>query len=255
MLDDFGPTAIEDRDQGILVFFPTTELRDAALNAVCAQFEVRSVEVPDEDWAARSQASLGAVTVGRLIIAPPWDTVASAGSQESGVRSQSVIVIRPSMGFGTGHHATTRLCLAALQTIELAGKTLLDVGTGSGVLAIAAARLGASRVVGLDRDADAITSARENLLLNPATGDVQFRVADMIEVTPDSADVVTANLTGAVLERRASRLLATVHPGGFLIASGILGSERDSVRRAFSQGTVVEEMREEEWVGIVVKKM
>ena len=156
------------------------------------------------------------------------------------------------MGFGTGHHSTTRLCLSALQSIDLRGKFVLDVGTGSGLLAIAAAKLGAARALGIDDDADAIQAARENIDVNSVT-DVEFAVSDLMKGDLPAADVVLANLTGALLIRASARLVKAVRPGGVLILSGILASEGDEVRRAFANQRIVADVQQDEWLGITLR--
>ena len=162
------------------------------------------------------------------------------------------IIIQPSMGFGTGHHATTRLCLAALQITDLTHAFVLDAGTGSGVLAIAAVRLGAARALGLDTDVDAIRSARENLALNPDVGDVAFEVADLTSTALPTADIVTANLTGALLVRAAARLVGAVRPGGTLILSGLLSHERTEILQAFAALELFWEQEKDGWLGLAL---
>jgi len=258
---DFGLDAIDDGLPGISrVFFHDAGGRDRAADGLREHFPgvgVRAVDVPDEDWAARSQASLRAIQVGNIIVAPPWDVPsAGIGDQGSGIRNHGpiVIVIQPSMGFGTGHHATTRLCLAALQQIDVRGARVVDVGTGSGVLAIAASRLGAATVVGIDDDPDAIASARDSLALNPEAR-VTLTTSDFRVPSPESPipprpaqfDVVVANLTGGLLMATAGRL-QSLAPSGRLVLSGFMEHEEDDVRRAFAGLRVKWRAQEDEWV-------
>jgi len=259
IVDDHSPTAVEERDDIVRVFFSATSDRDAARSALADRFAVTAIDVPDEDWARRSQENLKAITVGRITVAPPWAAVSSqlsAFSTEPLAPSPQPlrIVILPSMGFGTGHHVTTRLCLAALQTIDLSGCSVLDVGTGSGVLAIAADLLGAAHALGIDNDADAIQSARESLELNPDARHVTFETVDLAARALPTADVVTANLTGAMLIRSASALLMAVRPRGTLILSGIQPGELDEVRQAFGEAEISWAREEDGWVGLAVKK-
>jgi ribosomal protein L11 methyltransferase len=246
-VDDYSPTAIEERAEGLRVFFASPAARDAARDALSGSFDVVPVEVPDDDWARRSQQGLAPILVEGVALFPNRDQVPS---HPAGM----VIVIEPSMGFGTGHHATTRLCLAALQRLDLRGRHVLDLGTGSGVLAIAAARLGAAGAIGIDSDPDAVQSARENLARNPEAANVVFEVADLATAPLPPADVVTANLTGALVIRCAPRLLAAVRSPGVLIVSGVMQHERDDVVAALHGGGVEWERHEDEWVAFLVKK-
>jgi ribosomal protein L11 methyltransferase len=245
IVDDFSPTAVEDGSASVRIFFQTASERDAAHHALAERFPVTAVDVPDDDWARRSQENLTPITVGRLTI---------SSNPQSPTPNPSAIVIIPSMGFGTGHHATTRLCLAALQAIDLQDLVLLDIGTGSGVLAMAAVRLGAAEATGIDCDPDAIQSARENLELNRDLRSVRFEVADLAASGPRTADVVTANLTGALLVRSASTVLAAARSGGTLILSGLLARERHEVCAAFAPAAVVWEREEDGWIGLAMKK-
>jgi ribosomal protein L11 methyltransferase len=265
-VDQFGPTAVEERGDIVRVFFPTAAIRNAACASLAGEYDATAVEVSDEDWARRSQEHLPPIEVGRVTIVgqssiSPISAISSIPSipnpPQSAIRDPQyaiTITIPPSMGFGTGHHATTRLCLAALQDLDLNGVSVLDVGTGSGVLAIAADLLGATCVAGIDYDEDAIQAARENLPLNPAARHVTFDVADLATAKLMDADVVLANLTGALLVRAAPMLVAAIRPGGHLILSGILAHERDDVVRAMAPATAVRERREDEWIGLTMKK-
>jgi ribosomal protein L11 methyltransferase len=241
-LTDYDITAINEGDEVWRIFFHTAEERDRAASGLRAEFRdlaLESVDVPDEDWAARSQASLRAVQIGRVIVAPPWDAPVT-------------VVVQPSMGFGTGHHATTRLCLAALQHLDLRGLTVIDVGTGSGVLAIAASLMGAANVIGIDEDADAVHAARENLTLNPRAR-VTLQVGDLRQAGAANADVVLANLTGALLVSAADRLRQLTDSGGRLILSGFLTGEERDVIQAFAPLTVEHRSQEEEWLCVTLR--
>jgi ribosomal protein L11 methyltransferase len=239
-LIDFNLAAID----GSRFFFHSHDDRDRAAGALRAHFariEAHPVDVADEDWAARSQASLRAVTVGALTIAPPWDF------------KLGDIVIEPSMGFGTGHHATTRLCLTALQQIDLRGCSVIDVGTGSGVLALAARRLGASGVLAIDDDADAIAAAEGNVALNHESR-IALEVADLRASKIGQFDIVIANLTGGLLSAAADRLQSFAVAGGRLVLSGFMDHEAPEVLGAFAACVVDRQAQEDEWLCAVLRR-
>jgi ribosomal protein L11 methyltransferase len=259
---DHDVTAIEETaSDRWVVFFRTAAGRDAALASLGRQFpelSLTTLDVPDEDWATRSQSDLRPICIGRFTVSPPWEAQQagiSNGTRASDTSSSDtiVIVIAPSMGFGTGHHATTRLCLEAIQQADLHERSVIDVGTGSGILAIAASLLGASRVVAVDDDVDAIQSARDNISLN-AKAIVELHAGDIRSCALPRCDIVLANLTGSLLSAIAPRLQEMVNPDGLLILSGYLADEEQQVLRAFSSCSIVRRSSENEWVCATLRR-
>ena len=274
LLDDFDPFAIEETDGGACrVYFFSTRARDEAARAIDRVFGTDEacaipIDVPDEGWAERSQASLRAVRVAGIVVAPPWDRPADDPA--------IVIEIEPSTGFGTGHHATTRLCLSVMQRMRgeiAASRRVIDLGTGSGVLAIASLRLGAPGVSGVERDPDALRNARRNIERNgaswhpPSTGrrasrrpSVELIEADLSTAAADparigDADIVLANLTGPFFTAHAGAVLRCVAPGGVLIASGFTEDEDPDVRAALGDTlTLVARETEDRWVGVALRQ-
>ena len=285
VLDDFSPAAIEDLAQQPLppgglwdptfppppepppapahwrVFFQSPEERaraEASLAAQLPDLTLERVDIADDNWAARSQASLIAIRAGAFVVAPPWD-IPEAGAPDVNAANEALItiVIEPSRGFGTGHHATTRLCLRALSEIDVAGKRVLDLGTGSGVLAMAAALKGACEVIAVDVDPDAIEAARESAAMNQLPVVIDWVVEDFRESTarlnPRHYEVMCANLTGGMLITSAERMQSFLAPGGLLIMSGFDENERATVRSAFSKLHDVNALTEESWVSLVLR--
>jgi ribosomal protein L11 methyltransferase len=213
--------------------------------------------VEDADWHAEWQARLEPVEVSLLRIVPPWkvrrpgEGSAPGDSPGEGSAPGGVVdlVIEPAQAFGTGHHETTTGCLAALCELDLAGARVLDVGTGTGVLAIAAARLGAAAVVAVDTDPLAVRAATGNAAVNDVTIDVRH---GSVEDVDGSFDVVLANLDTATLSRLAPALVARLAHRGTLIASGVGVERRAEALTAFAAaGMPVWDRAGREWVVLV----
>lgn len=209
---------------------------------------VREMEVhvlENQDWLADWKKKWQPVEVGeRFLIAPPWSEIREA-------HQRIIIRIEPGMAFGTGTHETTRLCLAAIEKY-FAGDTFLDVGTGTGILAIAAAKLfPRAAISAYDTDSNAINIARENAALNNVEG-IHFFVGSVSETTA-SANLVCANLTApAIVELLPQLVVATC---GRLLLSGVLDSQVELITARLSElgiDTIVETKQEGEWAAIIV---
>ena len=209
---------------------------------------VAAAPVEQEDWAETWKQHVRSVRVGRIWVGPSWD-LEKAG--DAAVR----IVIDPGMAFGTGDHPTTEMCLGELDRVMPArqGCSVLDVGTGSGVLAIAAKRLGAGTVVGNDVDPIAVQIARENAAVN---GTPELELTEKpLERLRGSFELVLANIFANVLIHLAPRLAAATAKQGLLLLTGILDTQAAEVEQAFArEGMRVSERRGlGEWVLLVAE--
>nr|WP_295969489.1 50S ribosomal protein L11 methyltransferase [uncultured Bacillus sp.] len=209
-------------------------------------------EVHEEEWATAWKKYYNPVKVSeRFTIVPTWEEYTPVNSDEL------IIELDPGMAFGTGTHPTTVMCIQALERTVKQGDTVIDVGTGSGVLSITAAMLGAEKVQALDLDEVAVQSARLNIKLNKVHSVVTVSQNNLLEGIETKAEVVVANILAEVILRFTDDVANTVKKGGYFISSGIIKPKKDQVKDAIEKAgfDIVEILQMEDWVAFIAKRI
>ncbi len=264
--DILDPSILERMDEDVLVrgYLPkdagaaerVASLR-AALEALTEEklgfdagaLTLETGNVREEDWAENWKKYYKPFRVGtRLVVKPVWERF-DAGPQDL------IVEIDPGMAFGNGTHETTGLCLSLLEELVKPGDEVLDVGTGSGILAIAAARLGAARALGVDVDPVAVRVAAENIERNGLSGAVCARTGDLLKGIDWKADVIVANIIADVIILLSGAVRTHLKPGGVFLCSGIISDRAADVENALlAAGFGAPRIeRKGEWVAMVAR--
>ncbi len=244
--NDAGLASCLENIRGVL-----TALNESLPQELCSELAIDSI--PDEDWNKKWKSFFEPIKVTRrIVIKPSWRNYRKHDDEV-------VIELDPGMAFGTGTHPSTRMCLEAIEDLTgslqaPASSTLLDVGTGSGILAIAGALLGVGRVEGIDNDHLAVGCAVKNAKNNKASENVTLSTTPLKKLE-GAYDIVVANILPHVLIDMKELLVARMKPGGFLVLSGILIEKAPEVIAAFvPEVSLQKELHEEEWACLILKK-
>ncbi|PLS15180.1 50S ribosomal protein L11 methyltransferase [Bacillus sp. M6-12] len=208
-------------------------------------------EVHEEEWATAWKKYYNPVKISeRFTIVPTWENYEPVSSDEL------IIELDPGMAFGTGTHPTTVMCIQALERTVKPGDSVVDIGTGSGVLSIAAALLEAEKVHALDLDEVAVASAKLNVKLNKVQHLVLVTQNNLLDGIDDTVDVAVANILAEVIIRFTDDVAKAVKPGGYFIASGIIQQKKQDVKEAIEASgfTIEETVLMEDWVAIIAKR-
>ncbi len=247
-------TSERDRAEEILAF----------LTGICSQLGWEDVKgeitlVENSDWDTRWKQYFYPFPVGeRLFIKPSWEEVSS-----DLIGDRKVIEIDPAAAFGSGTHATTRLCLEELEPRLKEGDRVLDMGCGSGILAIGAKKLGAGKIVAVDIDEAAVRTSKENFEKNGISPEDVTLICgniltekDKLEAMGTGFDLILANIVAQIIKDMAPLLLSALKPGGTLLASGILSSREEEVKKTLVEAgfSYHKTHQSEEWVLMVFKK-
>lgn len=209
---------------------------------------VTAEEVNEEDWENNWKKYYKPIKVGdKIVIKPIWE--------DYDKNPEDIIVeLDPGMAFGTGTHETTRMCIKALERHVKSDSTVFDIGTGSGILSIAAAKLGAKKTIGVDLDPVAVESAKQNVSYNDLNN-IEIVYGDLMEVVKGKADIVIANIMADIIMFLTEQVKEFIAEGGYFISSGIILTKKDEVvNKLTSCGFKIEEINiEGEWVCIVAR--
>jgi ribosomal protein L11 methyltransferase len=207
-------------------------------------------DLEEQNWNQEWEKSIQPQVIGQFFVRPTWSTVAPS-------KGQILIEIDPKMAFGTGYHATTRLMLNQLSSIDVTGKRVLDAGTGTGILAIATIKLGAKKAVGFDVDSWSEVNATENALINNVGDQVDIRFGSVEQVKDtEMFDVTLANINRNVILEIIPFLVKHTSVGGDICLTGLLNTDEDIIREVLKIHPVdiVEQTREDEWILFHLKR-
>lgn len=225
------------------------ELKAAEPGLALGSLRVEEENVQDEDWAEEWKKNYKPFRIGsRLVVKPTWERYAS---QPGDV----VIELDPGMAFGTGSHETTHMCMQLLERCLKPGLRVMDVGTGSGILAIAAAKLGAKNVLAIDIDPDAVKVAKENVALNRVESRVRVVVGDLCKSEAMPCELAVANIVADAICMLAGPMTRHLVKGGLLICSGIIREREEDVQKAAKEAGYrqVDRIEKGEWVALCLK--
>ncbi|MBL1223974.1 50S ribosomal protein L11 methyltransferase [Enterococcus sp. BWR-S5] len=235
----------------ILPFIKENIARLPEFGLMIGKNELTVSEVAESDWATAWKKYYHPVRVTRyLTIVPSWEKYETADDKES------IITLDPGMAFGTGTHPTTRLTLQAMETVLRGGETLLDVGTGSGVLSIAGKYLGAKSVHAFDLDEVAVTAAKENMAMNPVAADVKVAANNLLTGIDIEADVIVANILADIILLMIEDAYRLLKENGTLIVSGIIHEKKEMVLAKMTEaGFLIDQVFQQgDWYAIILKK-
>lgn len=240
--EDFKPEIVDQLREGL--YF---------LGQIRGVSDLRVTNLQEQDWANAWKEHFQVHRIGdRVVIRPPW-------REYEPQNDDVVIVLDPGMAFGTGLHPSTRLSMLGTEEVVSEGDTVLDVGTGSGILAFAAARLGATRVDTVDVETVAVKATADNAALNDLSDKISVELGSVGEGEPfwgNQYDVVIANIIARVLIELSSAIVAHTKPGGKIVLAGIIETREQDVRDAFAAAgaTVINRRFAEDWVSLILTK-
>ncbi len=255
----YNPQGVEEIDNGLKIFAGLDDEINLAvledeMRSLCSAGTIKTYQLNEviretKNWNKEWEENREILKIGkRFVIRPSFKDYSPAGDE-------IVLTIDPKMSFGTGEHATTRLVMEMLEDVVKGGESVLDVGTGTGVLAIAAVKLGAKSALGIDNDDWCLENGIENITQNDVEKTVAIKTGELKDVPPEKYDIVLANIQKDVLTALAPDFGTYIKPGGTLVLSGILFSDEEDILKVYtSLGYKSDKViRKDEWISIALK--